>query len=78
MADYVLPNGDEVTFDLDKLTFGEWQDLRSPVFARKKEVEILCRITGLEEKVITSLKMNEAKRFYNALVDKAIKPIDPN
>jgi hypothetical protein len=76
MADYTLPNGDEVTFDLDKLTFGEWQDLRSPVFARKKEVEILCKITGLDEKTIKSMTMNEAKRFYNALVDKAMKPLD--
>ncbi|MFA5208301.1 MAG: hypothetical protein WC428_06690 [Candidatus Paceibacterota bacterium] len=78
MADFILPNGDEVTFDLDKLTFGEWQDLRSPVFARKKEVEILCKITGLPEKVITSLTMNEAKKFYNALVEKAMRPVDPN
>jgi hypothetical protein len=76
MADFTLSNGDEVTFDLDKLTFGEWQDLRSPVFARKKEVEILCKITGLDEKIIKSMTMNEAKRFYNALVDKAMKPLD--
>ena len=78
MADFTLSNGDEVTFDLDKLTFGEWQDLRSPVFARKQEVEILVKITGLEEKTIKSMTMNEAKRFYNALVDKAMKPVDPN
>jgi len=76
MADYTLPNGDEVTFDLDQITFGEWQDLRSPAFSRKKEVEILSRITGLKEEVITSLKMNEAKRLYNALMDKAMKPLD--
>ncbi len=76
MSDFTLSNGDEVTFDLDKLTFGEWQDLRSPVFARKQEIEILSRITGLDEKVIKSMKMNEAKRFYNALVEKAMKPLD--
>jgi len=76
MADYTLPNGDEVTFDLDNVTFGEWNDLRSPAFARQKEVEILCRITGLKEEVLTSLKMNEAKRLYNALIKKAMKPLD--
>jgi hypothetical protein len=76
MADYTLPNGDEVTFDLDQITFGEWQDLRSPAFARPQEVEILCRITGLKEEVINSLKMNESKRLYNALLDKAMKPLD--
>ena len=76
MADFTLSNGDEITFDLDKLTFGEWQDLRSPAFARKQEVEILSRITGLEETAIKSLKMNEAKRLYNALIEKAMKPLD--
>jgi len=76
MSDFTLSNGDEVTFDLEKITFGEWQDLRSPVFARKSEIEILSRITGLKEETINSMKMNEAKRFYNALIDKAMKPLD--
>lgn len=78
MADFILSNGDEVTFDLDKLTFGEWQELRSPAFARKKELEILSKVSGLEIDKINSLTMTETKNFYSSLVNKIIAPIEKN
>ena len=76
MADFTLSNGDEITFDLDKLTFGEWQDMRTPAFARKQEVDVLSKVCNLDEKIIKSLSMVEAKSLYAELIKKVIRPTD--
>lgn len=76
--DFKLSNGDEITFDLEKLSFGEWQEMRAPAFARKKELEILSRVSGLDIEFIKKMNMVEAKEFYAALIQKIINPLEKN
>ena len=81
MADYTLPNGDEVTFDLDKLTLKEWRELKNPAFAQEKEFEIISRVSGLDiqKMVDDNLSMGEYKRLFKKMIKKISDPLsDPN
>ena len=79
MADFTLLNGDEITFDLDKLTLSEWQGMKNPAFAQKEEYEIISRMTGIEVENISKMTMGEYKRLFRKLMDKIRNPLsDPN
>lgn len=81
MADFTLSNGDEVTFDLDKLTFKEWQELKNPAFAQEKEFDIISKVTGLDikEMIEKDMTMGEYKRLFKKLIRKIADPLsDPN
>ena len=76
MADFTLSNGDEITFDLDKLTFGEWQEMKNPAFAGDSENDILVKVSGLSKEQVKSMTMREAKKFYASLIRKVLNPLD--
>ena len=81
MADFTLSNGDEVTFDLDNLTFKEWQELKNPAFAQEKEFDIISKVTGLDikEMIEKDMTMGEYKRLFKKLIRKIADPLsDPN
>jgi hypothetical protein len=81
MADFTMSNGDEITFDLDKITFKEWQELKNPAFAQKEEFDIISKVTGLDiEKMIEeNMTMGEYKRIFKKMINKISNPLsDPN
>ena len=81
MADFTLSNGDEITFDLDKITFKEWTEIKNPAFAQKEEFDIISKVCGLDiEKMINeNMTMGEYKRLYKSMITKIANPLsDPN
>ena len=79
MSDFTLSNGDEITFDLDKLTLHEWQGMKNPAFAQKEEYEIIAKICGIKADDISKMTMGEYKRLFKKLMDKIRDPLsNPN
>jgi len=77
--DFKLSNGDEITFDLDKLTLDEWQGMKNPAFAQAEEYEIISRVSGIDKELISKMSMGEYKRLFKALFRKIQNPLaDPN
>ena len=79
MSDLTLQDGREVTFDLDKLTYGQWLGIYSPTESEERTDKTLARVSGLELKDIKALKILEFKRLMQALRKKVQEPLsDPN
>ncbi|MFA5715744.1 MAG: hypothetical protein WC998_08385 [Candidatus Paceibacterota bacterium] len=79
MADFTLSNGDEITFDLDKLTLKEWQEMKNPAFAQEEEYITISKISGIKLELISAMTMGEYKRLFKKLVKKIQDPLsDPN
>ena len=79
MADYTLPDGREITFDLDKLTYGQWVGIHSPTESEERTDKTLARVAGLELKDIKALPILEFKRLIAALRKRVQEPLtDPN
>jgi hypothetical protein len=79
MADYTLPDGREITFDLDKLTYGQWLGIHSPTESEERTDKTLARVAGLELKDIKALPILEFKRLIAALRKRVQEPLtDPN
>lgn len=79
MADITLSDGTEVTFDLSKMTYGQWLGLFDAKESDERSDETLARVAGLEMKVLKALPFLEYKRVFQALLKKAREPLaDPN
>lgn len=80
MSDLTLSDGKEITFDLTKLTHGQWKGLLRPHKDSEKEDEIIARVTGLTIKELDDLSEREYRRIADAFVKRVISPItsDPN
>jgi len=79
MSDFTLADGREITFDLDKLTYGQWVGMFSPTESEERSDKTLARVSGLELKEVKALKILEYKRLLAALRKKVQEPLsDPN
>lgn len=79
MADFILQNGREITFDLDQLTYGQWLGIHSPTESEERTDKTLARVSGLELKEVKALKILEFKRLIEALRKRVQQPLqDPN
>ena len=79
MADHTLPDGREINFDLDKLTYGQWLGIVSPTESEERSDKTIARVAGLELKELKSLKINDYKRLVSALMKRVREPLqDPN
>jgi hypothetical protein len=79
MSDFTLADGREVTFDLDKLTYGQWLGIFSPNESEERTDKTLARVSGLELKDIKALKIMDFKRLLAALQRRVKEPLsDPN
>ena len=77
--DFKLSNGDEITFDLSKVTVEEWEKVKNPAFSQKAEFETIGRITGLDPDSFKKMPMSEYKALFKALLLKIANPLsDPN
>lgn len=79
MSDFILADGREISFDLDKLTYGQWVGMFSPTESEERSDKTLARVAGLELKDVKALKILEYKRLLEALRKKVREPLsDPN
>ncbi len=79
MADFVLSDGQEINFDLSKMTYGQWLGLFDPKEADEKSTETLARVAGVTVDSLKSLPYTEYKKFFSAFLKKTREPLsDPN
>lgn len=79
MADIVLGDGREITFDLDKFTEREWRFGTSPTGTQEDLDAIAAKATGLTVDEILNLTKQETKKFWRVFVRKVREPLsDPN
>ena len=79
MSDITLENGREITFDLSKMTYGQWLGLFDPKESDERSDKTLARVSGLEMKELKALPLPEYKRLLQAMQKKARSPLsDPN
>jgi hypothetical protein len=83
MADIVLSNGKEFTFDLNAFTMGEWRTLFVPENGKDIDTEVMelmSRSCGVTVEELLALGYQDARRVNKAFFDKVRQPIgaDPN
>ena len=77
--DLVLKDGREITFDLDQMTFGQWQGIFSPRESDERTDKTIARVCGLTLPELKALKFTEYKRLFAKLLARAQEPLsDPN
>ena len=79
MSDYKLQDGTEITFDLSKMTYGQWMGLFDSKESDERSDETLARVCGLEIEVLKGLPFPDYKRLFAAFLKKTREPLsDPN
>jgi len=80
MSDFTLSSGKEITFDLTKLTHGQWKGLIRPTKGAEKEDAIISRCSDLSIEELDALGEREYRAIADAFVKRVVSPIssDPN
>jgi hypothetical protein len=79
MPDFTLPNGREITFDLDAITLEEYRALLSPKQDKTEEDDIMSRACGLTVDEYHKLPHRTWRRLCKAFFEYAMGPLaDPN
>lgn len=79
MADYILPDGKEITFDLTKMTYGQWLGMFDPKESDERSDETLCRVAGLEMEEMKAITYPEYRKLLAAFFKRCRSPLsDPN
>ena len=79
MADITLSDGREITFDLFKITFGEWKGLFDPEESDQESDTKIARCAGLTYEELLALPLPDSKRLSAAFFKRAREPLaDPN
>jgi hypothetical protein len=79
MTDFTLSNGKEITFDLTKLSHGQYKGLFDPKESDKKSDATIAGVAGLTVAELDALPHNEYRAFVQAFFKKCREPLaDPN
>jgi len=79
MADIILEDGREITFDLKAISLKEYRALFDGNQPEDEEFATLAKVSGLAADEIGELSLYEWKRFYRCFLDKCRQPLaDPN
>ena len=79
MADIVLSNGREITFNLELLTLREYRSLFDKSQPQEAEDRIVAKVCGLELDDYLDINYQDWKRLFTAFVKRARSPLsDPN
>lgn len=74
----VLPNGKEVTFDLDKMSKREFKSLFDKTTPDDQSDEIIARVSGMTLDTLQGLPLNSYRRVVAGFFAKCREPIvDP-
>jgi hypothetical protein len=78
-ADYVLADGREIVFDLDKLSMREYRAYCKGSLLNDDDDQVLGRVTGLPAETFGDLPQPEYRRVVTAFLAKAREPLaDPS
>ena len=75
MADFTLSNGDDITFDLHKITIRAYRELLSPECPKGKEDDYLCKMIGWEVDTLLDLPQPEYQGLLEAFVKRISTPM---
>lgn len=75
MSDVILSDGREITFDLGKLTHGEYRGLFDPKEPDKKSDETIARVSGITAKELDALLHNDYRLLTQAFFRKCREPL---
>ena len=79
MADFTLQDGTEITFDLSKITYGQYLGLFDQKESDERSDKTIARVAGMDFKELKNLNLLEYKRLVKALFEKFKEPLsDPN
>ena len=79
MADLVLPDGTEITFDLRAFTTKEYMGMFDGRESDSRSDKTLAKAAGMDHKVLMSLPFEDYKRILAAFFKKCNEPLaDPN
>lgn len=79
MSDFTLADGQEITFDLTQMTYGQWLGLFDPKESDERSDKTLARVSGITIKELKSLTFIEYKKLFQAMLRKTREPLtDPN
>lgn len=79
MADLVLSDGRQITFDLSRMTIKEYRGLFDSSEDENKSDETVARVAGLTAEELQSLPYPDYKRMANRFFAKCREPLaDPN
>lgn len=79
MADHVLPDGREITFDLGAFSVSEWRKFVSGKATTAEDDAMLSKVSGLAVDEIQTLPYIDWRRLVKAFVRKTQEPLsDPN
>ena len=79
MSDIVLESGKEITFDLAKMSYGQWVGLFDARDSDERSDKTLARVAGITFKELKELPFLEYKKLLTALMKRAREPLsDPN
>ena len=79
MSDFTLANGTEITFDLSKMTYGQWLGLFDTKESEERSDSTLARVCGLKIKDLKAIPFLEYKALFQAFLKKTREPLqDPN
>lgn len=79
MADYILPDGKEITFDLSKMTYGQWMGMFDPKESEERSDQTLARVAGIEMEELKTIPYPEYRKLLAAFFKRCRAPLDdPN
>jgi hypothetical protein len=73
--DFVLKDGTEIDFDLEKVTVEEYRALFKPGATQEVEDELVARVAGLKKEAFGKMSLKEYKKFVQAFYAKAVNPL---
>lgn len=78
-ADYTLPDGQPVRFDLYQMSRREWTNFVTGKGSPESDDRLLAQVTGMSMDIVQGLPHPAWRGLVKALVKKATEPLaDPN
>ena len=79
MSDFTLANGQDINFDLSKMSYGEWNGLFDVKEPRRKSDITLARVCNITVKELEDIPFPEYRLLFAAFLKKTREPLqDPN
>ncbi len=75
MADYILTDGTEITFDLSKMPYGQWKGLFDAKESDEKSDVTIARVAGVTTEQLNALPYPEYKGLFAAFLQKCRSPL---
>ena len=75
MADLILSDGQEITFDLNKITIKEYREIFDPTETNEDSDRKLAKVCGMELDEVLSISYLDYRQLVNAFFRKCKEPL---